>query len=117
MSLLWRLCALSSVLILFGCARKSGAPELPESASFGWQLKSVRETGPKAWRAEYVGPGLAHVDVYETATGLDMWQKWKPVKDTVTFFNTRYFVVVSWEKVEKEPLHALVSLLEKRLAG
>ena len=119
-----------SLLVLGGCSnRGSEAPKLPESATFGWQLKSVTETKPEAapevvrqigfarsWRAEYDGPGQVHVDVYgmkTEATGLEMMQQWKAAADTVAFFNARYFVVISWDRVDRAALKALVGKLEK----
>lgn len=127
----WRSCALLSVLVLVSCTSGGERPKLPESTSFGWQLKGVTETPKsaapssirelgfrKSWRAEYNGPGKALVDVYEVpseALGLEMTQKWRPEADTVTFFGPRYFVVVRWEKAEREPVRALVGELERSL--
>jgi hypothetical protein len=129
----WRLCALLSVLALVACASRDAAPPLPDSASFGWQLKSTVETPKtaapapvrdlgfrKSWRAEYAGPGKALVDIYEVpseANALEMIQKWRPAADTVTFFGAHYFVVVHWEGADREAVRALVGSLEKSLKG
>ena len=70
----------------------------------------------RSWRAEYAGPGIAHVDVYglkTEAAGLEMMQRWKPEPDTVALFTARYFLVVRWGKVERAALTALVGRLEK----
>ncbi len=123
-----------SLLVLAGCSNSAGeAPDLPPSATFGWQLKSVVECKPEAapavvrqlgfvrsWRAEYGGPGTAHVDVYALKTeaaGLEMMQRWKAAADTIAFFNARYFVVVSWKDVDRAALTALIGKLEKMGRG
>jgi len=99
--------------------------------SFGWQLKSVTLTKPEtapeivrslgftqSWRAEYGGPGLAHVDIYRLkseAAGLEMTQRWRASAQTVTIFNARYFVVVAWEGASHAAATALVGRIETRL--
>ncbi len=124
--------AILSVLVLAACSNQESAPpRLPPSASFGWQLQSLHagkpESAPpsvraigfgKVWRAEYGGPGTAHVDLYQTkseASGLEMMQKWRAAADTVALFNNHYFVVISWEKAERPAITALLSSLEKAL--
>ncbi|MDQ6677747.1 MAG: hypothetical protein M3Z09_10680 [Acidobacteriota bacterium] len=122
-----------SILLCSCASAPSGPPDLPESASFGWQLKSMTQTKPEAapetvralgfmrsWRAEYGGPGVAHVDVYRLkseAAGLEMTQRWRPSAQTVTIFNARYFVVVAWEGASRAAATALVGRIEKSLPG
>ena len=109
-------------ILLWGCAgAPAGPPKLPASATFGWKLKSVDESkasSVKSWRAEYTGPGLAHVDVYPVqsqAEGLDRTQRWRPAAQTVTIFNAHYFVVIAWEGADRAAATALVGQIERSL--
>jgi len=130
MKLVSKFGALLSLLVLTCCSHGANeSPKLPENAPFGWQLKSVAETKPelapetvrqlgfsRSWRAEYGGPGTAHVDLYRLkseAAGLEMTQRWRPAANTVTFFNARYFTVIVWDRVDRAALTALVKELER----
>ena len=114
------------------CSSGAGKPpKVPESAAFGWQLKSLNKTEPssapptvqqlgfrESWRAEYRGPGTVHVDLYRLkaeAAGLEMMQRWRAEANSVAFFNRHYFVVVRWESADRAALTALVGALEKSL--
>ena len=91
----------------------------------GWQMKSIDALGRKTecnqiWRVEYVGGGLAHVEVCETvtsATGLELQQNWKARANTVTFFNNKYFVTVNWDEGTQDAVTALTRQLEKKLTA
>lgn len=132
MKLVSKFGGLLSLLVLMCCSSSTGKPpKLPESAAFGWQLKSLNRTEPasapptvrqlgfrESWRAEYVGPGTVHVDLYRLkseAAGLEMMQRWRAEANSVTFFDRRYFVVVRWDKADRAALTALVGTLEKSL--
>jgi hypothetical protein len=134
MKLVSKFSALFSLLVVTCCSHGTGeSPKLPQSAAFGWQLKSVTatpvESAPetvrqlgfsRSWRAEYAGPGTAHVDLYELkseAAGLEMTQRWRAAANTVTFFNARYFAVITWGSADRAALTALVGTLEKSLPG
>jgi hypothetical protein len=123
---------LLSLLVLAGCTNHEGeSPKVPRSAPFGWQLKSVTATAKESvpeivrqigfrnsWRAEYVGPGVAHADLYRLnseAAGLEMTQRWRPRANTVTLFERRYFIVVAWEQVDRAALTALITAIQKDL--
>ncbi len=112
------LCCLS--ILLFSCSTgTAGPPKLPGSASFGWQLKGIRETVPgRQWRAEYGGPGTAEVDIYSVqsaAEALDRTQKWRPAAQTVTAFNDHYFLVIRWQGADRAAATALVGQIERSL--
>jgi hypothetical protein len=113
------LVAVTSLLILGGCSN-GNPPPMPDSAPMGWQKKSVDAEGKRGpcsqiWRVEYSGGGIAHVDVCVTSTGLDLQQNWKPKANTVTFFNSKYFVTINWDEGERAAVTELVKSLEKSL--
>ncbi len=115
-----KLFTLCCLLSLAGCSSApSGPPKLPESASFGWKLKTTSETkAGQGWRAEYEGPGKAYVDIYRLnspAEALDMQQRWRASAQTVTVFNGNYFVVIKWEGANRAAATALVGQIERSL--
>lgn len=132
MKLVSKFCGLLSLLVLASCKYGAGeAPKLPANAPFGWQLKSMTATPPESapeivrqlgfrssWRAEYGGPGAAHVDLYglkSEAAGLEMTQRWIPRADTVTLFDRRYFIVIAWDRAQRPALTALITAIQKDL--
>jgi hypothetical protein len=86
-------------------AALADAPELARPRIRSW------------WKAEYGGPGIGRVQVYElnASVGLDLVQKWRPAPDSVTFDTERYFIVVSWENADRSAATALVRGLQSSL--
>lgn len=108
---------------MLNCSREIALPPMPENAPMGWQMKSIDKMGGRGdckqiWRVEYAGGGIAHVDVCATnsdASGLALEQSWKARANTVTFFNSKYFVTVNWDEGDRASVTALVTKLEQSL--
>jgi hypothetical protein len=97
---------------------------LPENVAGVWQRKSLRDLPPpkatitRAFEAVYEGPGKLTVDLYEakvSGTAFEMTQHQRATPDTVFFDRGRYFVVVKWERAERQKLKDFMSALEKNL--
>ena len=124
------LCTFATLLAACGPAVKPMPDLFPESAG-PWRRTSVRELNPaeapdavprasiqQIRAATYEGPGKLDTRVYQMSTSavaLDLVQRWQPAPDTVFFYADRFFVVVSWQSAERNPLHEFVGMLEKRL--
>ena len=127
----WLVVSSLSILLVSCTGAPAGPPKLPQSASFGWKLIGITEAKPEAapellrqagfrnsWRAEYEGPGTAHVDIYSLksqAAGLDLTQHWRASAQTVTVFNANYFAVITWTGANRAAATALVGQIERSL--
>jgi hypothetical protein len=77
-----------------------------------------KPTIQRAFEAAYEGAGRLTVDLYEaevSGTAFEMTQHWRASPDTVFFDKGRYFVVVRWERADRQALTAFVRALQKKL--
>lgn len=97
---------------------------LPSRVGEAWHRKSLRGIAPprpgivRAFEAAYEGAGQLTVDLYETkvsGTAFEMTQHWRSSPDTVFFDKGRYFVLVKWERADRNALTAFVRALQKHL--
>ena len=113
-------------LISSACGQpaRSAANLLPASVGGVWQRKSLHDIPPpkttilRAFEADYEGAGRVTVDLYEakvSGTAFEMTQHWRASADTVFFDKGRYFVVVKWERADRQALTAFVRGLQKEL--
>ncbi|MGA2738449.1 MAG: hypothetical protein ABSG65_13495 [Bryobacteraceae bacterium] len=113
-------------LVSSACSQpaRSAASLLPASVGEVWQRKSLHAIPPpkpailRAFEAGYEGAGQATVDLYEakiSGTAFEMTQHWRAAPNTVFFDKGRYFVLVKWEKADRQALTALVRGLQKEL--
>ena len=115
-----------AALVWSACGQpaRSARSLLPGSVGGTWQRKSLRDLPPpkagvvRAFEAGYEGSGKLTVDLYETkasGTAFEMTQHWRASADTVFFDKGRYFVVVKWERADRQALTAFVRGLQKEL--
>jgi hypothetical protein len=113
-------------LVSSACSQpaRSAASLLPASVGGVWQRQSLHDIPPpkpailRAFEAAYEGAGRATVDLYEakvSGTAFEMTQHWRASADTVFFDKGRYFVVVKWERADRQALTAFVRGLQKEL--
>ena len=104
---------------------RSAESLLPESIGGAWHRKSLGTIAPpkptilRAFEATYEGAGKLAVDLYEakvSGTAFEMTQHWRAAPDTVFFDKGRYFVVVKWERADRQALQAFVRDLQNELA-
>ena len=118
----WTVCA----LVWSACSQPPRGAEslLPASLGGAWQRKSLRDIAPpkpsvvRAFEADYEGAGRVTVDLYEakvSGTAFEMTQHWRAAPNTVFFDKGRYFVVVKWERADRQALTAFVRGLQKEL--
>ena len=72
----------------------------------------------RAFEAVYEGAGKLTVDLYEakvSGTAFEMTQHWRASPDTVFFEKGRYFVVVKWERADRQALTGFVRAMQKNL--
>jgi hypothetical protein len=108
------------------CSQPPRDPGSLLQASVGgvWQRKALRDIPPpkpailRAFEARYEGAGAVIVDLYEakvSGTAFEMTQHWRATSDTVFFDKGRYFVVVKWERADRQAIQAFVRALETEL--
>lgn len=92
--------------------------KLKQSSDLSQIPEQIRRLGiRRAGTAEYQGPGVLHVQIYELTTdagAFEVEQTWKPIADTVVFHKETYFTVVHWENADKSSVAAFIRALEKR---
>jgi hypothetical protein len=127
---------LVAVLVLAGCGGgRVKEPAFPASMAPGWTRGAVRamdaaqfpplirEAGIKqGWETEYraADGAVARVDAWglkASAQGLDLVQKWRPVRDHAQFYTEHYLLDVGWEKAGRDELAVLVRGLPKMVEG
>ncbi len=105
----------------------------PETAAGGWQRASLedvpvseapdpvpRTAVERVRRAVYRGPGGTELEAraYQLGSpgvGLDLVQRWRPSADTVFFNRGKYFIVVRWQKADRQALREFVKDVNSRL--
>jgi len=96
---------------------------LPASVA-GWQRTALRDIKPpkptilRAFEAGYERSGKLTIDLYEakvSGTAFEMTQHWRSAPNTVVFDKGRCFVVVKWERADRQALTAFVRALQKNL--
>lgn len=118
---------LAAAVALTACSRpaRPTGQLLPASVA-GWRRESTVDIPPspagakRAFEGVYRGPGTIEVELYEMrspAGALDLAQRWKPAADTVFFYKENYFVVVKWERVERQALTEFLRAVEKNLGA
>jgi hypothetical protein len=123
-----RQCWIAVVFLCSACGPSARSAEslLPPTVAGVWQRKSLGASPPsqpparRAFEATYEGRGKLTADVYElnsSAQGLDLVQRWKPAPDTVFFYRDNYFVVIRWDRADRQALTAFVRELEKQLGA
>jgi len=127
---------LGFVLLMWGCSGPSAkAPVLPEHVAPSWTRSTVQpieasqlpmllqSAGIKqGWKTEYrsAGGALARVETYairSNTQGLDLVQRWQPVRDHAQFYTDHYLLNVSWEQAQHDELASLVRSLPKMVEG
>ncbi|MGA2131510.1 MAG: hypothetical protein ABSH50_04270 [Bryobacteraceae bacterium] len=118
-----------AALGLGACGRpapRDPASLLPESVAGGWRRVSLHDTRipqagiERAFQATYEGAGSLTVDLYEanvSGTAFEMTQHWRPAPDSVVFDKGRYFVMVKWQRADRQALTQFVRELQKELGG
>jgi hypothetical protein len=111
-------------LPLLSCGGSSpDTPLFPASAG-AWKLKQSRDLAAvnipeplrrlgvrRAGEAEYEGPGVIKVEVYEftsSAAPFVAEQTWKPAANTVAVHHESRFNVIHWDNADKAALSAFV---------
>jgi hypothetical protein len=121
-----RRCWVVLALVATACSQSPRGAEslLPPSVGGVWQRTSLRGITPqrpgivRAFEAAYEGAGQLTVDLCETkvsGTAFEMTQHWRSSPDTVFFDKGRYFVLVKWERADRNALTAFVRALQKHL--
>jgi hypothetical protein len=119
-------CWLVLALAASACTQPPRGAErlLPSRVGGVWQRKSIRAIAPprpgivRAFEAAYEGAGQLTVELYETkvsGTAFEMTQHWRSSPDAVFFDKGRYFVLVKWERADRNALTAFVRALQKLL--
>ena len=111
-----------------GAGKPPGKPDLPQSVSPGWTLKSYEHADvpagvparvkPECWRAEYAGPGSATVwacGYAEGSSAFDAMQRAESEANTVKFQQDRFLVMVKWNGGSRAEVTALVRGVQKSL--
>ncbi|HTQ54590.1 MAG TPA: hypothetical protein VMI94_09040 [Bryobacteraceae bacterium] len=120
-------------IVAAGCLTACGRPAprdpaslLPARVAEKWQRQSLRSIPPAhsgiehAWEANYDGAGNLTVDLYEArapGTAFEMTQHWREAADSVFFDKGRYFVVVKWQRADRQALPAFIRELQKELGS
>jgi len=105
----------------------------PETAAGGWQRASLRDVPvseapdpvprtavERLQQSVYRGPAETELEarayrLSSPGVGLDLVQRWRPSADTVFFNRGNYFVVVKWQKADRQALREFVRDLSSRL--
>jgi hypothetical protein len=97
---------------------------LPETVGDTWHRQTlqslpVSQVGiERAMQASYSGSGNLTVDLYAAkvqVTAFEMTQHWRPLPDSVFFDKGRYFVVVKWDRADRQALTGFVRELQRHL--
>jgi hypothetical protein len=130
-----KLILLSVVALCFalaGCSTGSvpGKPDLPQSVSPGWAMKSYEGSSapdglpngskPVCWKANYAGAGAATAEIrvcgYASEGGaFDAGQRTRAAANTLKFDRGRYLVIARWNAASRTDVMALMRALEQAL--
>ena len=111
------------------CGERAPAkPDLPQSVSPGWTLKTydaaAPPTGlptgstPECWKADYASTGAARIWVcgYRVSgSAFDAVQRARAEADTVKFQEGNYLVIAKWTGVARADITALIRAVQKAL--
>lgn len=120
-------------LVLSACSRSPAPPSglFPDTVAKVWHRTAIESPSissspdpvPRTaveWYqvAIYEGPGKIEARVYGLSSegvGIDLSQRWRPSADTVFFYHGREFVVLKWDRADRQALEAFVRNMQLRL--
>lgn len=108
--------------------RPPAKPDLPQSVSPGWTLKTYEAAPPppglpagnppECWKADYTSTGAAQIWVcgYRiSGSAFDAVQRARAEADTVKFQEGNYLVIAKWTGVARADITALIRAVQKTL--
>jgi hypothetical protein len=118
--------------VLAGCGQTAfpDKPDLPQSVSPGWTMKSYESAGapeglpagaqPRCWKADYAGANQGSAEVWacgfqQESSAFNAMQRARAGANTLKFQNGRYLAVVRWNGGRQADLVALMRVLEGSL--
>ena len=118
--------------MLAACGEKAfpGKPDLPQSVSPGWVMKSYERAAapeglpagvqPQCWKADYSGAQNGSAEVWvcgyqQGSSAFNAMQRARAAANTVKFQKNQFLVMVRWNGSSRTDLVALMRVLEKSL--